>query len=303
MRHVYPDRSVTATLILLLLITSSSGAKEKEPHSQPPIPPGTEINVRLKDKLRSDKTKAGDQFRGKLDTPILADGRVLYPKGTEVGGYVVRSHASARPGDAGVLELDLLSVGGGANMTALSAKTLVLRGESIKAPKGAPGKVAAGDSAPRGETVVDSSSVLKWVTTPPNSAPNWLTHPPSDTRRGSTGTPFRIVHRNEAGDIEDSPPPARSFSDQDRQLLRACLARKRSSSPQPAKKNTPPFPAAKQPQKNGTLSPELRKQAEPLPAQCTQRLTPIPQKWARVVLGSRVLLLDPGSRIADVFVY
>jgi hypothetical protein len=299
----YTHSIVTAMGLLLLIIVSSAGARQKEPQSQPTIPPGTEVNVRLKDKLRSDKTKAGDQFRGKLDTPILADGRVLYPKGTEVGGYVVRSHASARPGDAGVLELDLLSVGGGANMAALSAKTLVLRGESIKPNKRAPGKIAAGESAPKGETVVDSSSVLTWVTRPPNSAPNWLTHSPSDTRRGSTGTPFRIVHRNEAGDIEDSPPPARNFSDQDRQLLRACLARKRSPSPQPAKRNTAPPPSAKQPQKNGTLSPELRKQAEPLPAQCTQRLTPIPQKWARVVLGSRVLLLDPSSRIADVLVY
>jgi hypothetical protein len=299
----YTDSSMTAIVLLLLVVASSSGAKEKEPNSRPTIPPGTQINVRLKDKLRSDKTKAGDQFRGKLDAPILADGRVLYPKGTEVGGYVVRSHPSSRPGDAGVLELDLLSVGGGTDMAALSAKTLVLRGESFKAGKGTPGKVAAGYGAPKGETLIDSSSVLTWVTTPPNSAPNWLTHPPSDARRGSTGAPFRIVHRNEAGDIESSPSPAHAFSDQDRQVMRTCLARKQSSSPQSTKKNTAPAAAAKQPQKNGILSPELRKQAEPLPAQCTQRLSPIPQKWARVVLGGRVLMLDPNSRIADVFVY
>ncbi|MGZ7029703.1 MAG: hypothetical protein ACXVG9_10290, partial [Terriglobales bacterium] len=64
--------------------------------------------------------------------------------------------------------------------------------------------------------------------------------------------------------------------------------------------NLPPG-LEKQIQRNGTLPPGLQKRAQPLPGSCSARLPRLPVDWSRVVLGRRVLLLDPDSRITDLF--
>jgi hypothetical protein len=54
-------------------------------------------------------------------------------------------------------------------------------------------------------------------------------------------------------------------------------------------------------QRNGTLPPGLQKRVRLLPDQCNERLPRLPGGWARVVLGARIMLLDPGDRIVDIF--
>jgi hypothetical protein len=40
---------------------------------------------------------------------------------------------------------------------------------------------------------------------------------------------------------------------------------------------------------------------QPLPDFCTARLPRLPHDWVRVVLGGRIILLDPAQRIVDLF--
>jgi hypothetical protein len=54
-------------------------------------------------------------------------------------------------------------------------------------------------------------------------------------------------------------------------------------------------------QRNGTLRPGLEKRVRPLPSVCTAHLPKLPRDWARVVLGGRILLLDPTNRMVDLF--
>ncbi len=279
--------------VVALFIATTPAVYAKRPESQPAIMAGTQINVRLKDKLRSDAAKPGDQFRGRLETPITADGLVVYPKGTEVSGYVVRAHASADVADPGVLELDLISIGNGANVAAVTAKTLVLSGETHK--KSADAKLVLASTRSKRDSLVESDAILTWVAVQPGSREDWSKNPPKDVRRGA-GTPFRIVsHVPPEEPKAAADRPSYSFSDRDRRALRKCLA---ASTP-----SKTPLSAATQKQirKDSTLPAGLQKRLQPLPSACTRQLSPVPSKWARVMLSGRVMVLDPGARIVDVF--
>ncbi|HEY3039563.1 MAG TPA: BON domain-containing protein [Pyrinomonadaceae bacterium] len=52
------------------------------------IPEGTSLSVRLIDSIDSDKNKVGDKFRASLESPILAEGRVIVPKDADIDGEI-----------------------------------------------------------------------------------------------------------------------------------------------------------------------------------------------------------------------
>ncbi len=276
--------------IVVLFLAVTPAIRAKGPDAQPPITAGTQINVRLKDKLRSSASKTGDPFRGRLETPITADGRVLYPKGTEVTGYVVRAHASGNAADPGVLELDLISIGNGTRMAAVTAKTLVLTGESRKksAPTGA-AKLVLASAKDKKDSVVEPDAILTWVAVQPGSR--------QDEVGRAGGAKFRVIRHDPPAAPAIAERPTYTFSDRDRRTLRRCLAAN------PASRSALPASTERQLRKDGTLSPGLQKRVQPLPVACTRQLSPVPSKWARVMLSGRVMLLDPGARIVDVFVF
>lgn len=275
-----------AVVIALVLIAVAPATCAKDPGDKPSVPDGMQINVRMKDKLRSDKAKVGDQFRGTLESPLVVNGRVMYSKGTEVMGYVVRSHASARGNDPGVLELDLLGIGKGTDVAPLTAKTLVLKAESAR----------------QRDMVVDSKAVLTWITVDPAARPNWATNAPKDVRHGA-GAPFRILGHPELANAAPEQGARYTFSDQDRVILRACFSQPGARvRPVSARKGQLTPAAAKQLQRNRTLSPELQRQVQPLPTTCARKLSRLPTQWTRGAVGGRVILLAPDARIADVFI-
>jgi hypothetical protein len=53
------------------------------------IPEGTSLSVRLIDSIDSDRNKTGEKFRASLESPILADGRVIVPKDADVDGEIL----------------------------------------------------------------------------------------------------------------------------------------------------------------------------------------------------------------------
>ena len=93
------------------------------------------------------------------------------------------------------------------------------------------------------------------------------------------------------------------FSDRERRVISDCMADSyRDLPPGLAKRggNLPPG-LERQLQRNGTLPPGLQKRVRLLPDQCSQRLPRLPGGWVRVSLGARIMLLDPGDRIVDMF--
>jgi hypothetical protein len=93
------------------------------------------------------------------------------------------------------------------------------------------------------------------------------------------------------------------FSDRERDVISDCMADSyRDLPPGLAKRggNLPPG-LERHLQRNGTLPPGLQKRVRLLPDQCEERLPRLPGGWARVVLGARIMLLDPDQRIVDIF--
>jgi len=60
------------------------------------IPAGTTVSVRMVDGLDSEVNQVGDTFRASLDSPILVEGRVVAPTGTEVQGRVTDVKSAGR---------------------------------------------------------------------------------------------------------------------------------------------------------------------------------------------------------------
>jgi hypothetical protein len=74
---------------------------------------GTNVNVRINETINSKTASVGDQFTGELTADLVTkDGRVVFPKGTNVSGAVVSSKGRGRFAGSGVLAIDLKDVGG-----------------------------------------------------------------------------------------------------------------------------------------------------------------------------------------------
>jgi hypothetical protein len=85
-------------------------------------------------------------------------------------------------------------------------------------------------------------------------------------------------------------------------MISDCFAENHSDLPPGlAKRDRLPPGLERHLQRNGTLPPGLQKRVQPLPGACTARLPKLPRDWARVVLGGRIILLDQGQRIVDLF--
>ena len=92
----------------------------------------------------------------------------------------------------------------------------------------------------------------------------------------------------------------RVFSANQRESIRTCLSDPKSGLPPGlARRDRLPPGLERQLQRNGTLPPGLQKKVQPLPSQCSINLPKLPADWSRVVLGDRVIVLDPAKRIID----
>jgi hypothetical protein len=78
------------------------------------IPAGTPIAVRMIDSVDSRNNKTGDVFHASLDSPLVANGQVVVPRGADVWGRIVQLDTSGKFKGATTVSLALtkLSVGG-----------------------------------------------------------------------------------------------------------------------------------------------------------------------------------------------
>jgi hypothetical protein len=75
------------------------------------IPAGTELAIRIDQRISVKTSHAGDTFTGEVQAPVMAsDGSTLVPKGADVNGVVAESHRGGHFKGRSVLELRLTSL-------------------------------------------------------------------------------------------------------------------------------------------------------------------------------------------------
>lgn len=302
------------------------------------IPAGTSLQVRVTEKLSSETANVGQVFHGSLAAPVVAKGKALFPKGASVTGQIVNVERSGRLSTPGELHLSLRTIRTGGRIYAVSAQTVVVKGEShtksnvtkigggaavgaligAVAGGGKGAAIGAGVGAAAGTGVaagtgkkpaeVQSEAVLAWVATgAPASAVPQSQGPrrPSGYHDGKEEEHPSNTRDSQGDDDQGENYGGRApggFSDQERRIIGDCFVDDRAGLPPGlAKKDRLPPGLEKQVQRNGTLPPGLQKRVQPLPGSCTARLPRLPRDWARVVLSGRIILLDPRQKIVDLF--
>jgi len=317
--------------IMLLMVATASAQTYNN------IPAGTQLQVRIIEKLSSEQASVGDQFHGTFAAPVVVNGRTLFSKGTDVTGEVTSVERSGRLSRPGELHLSLRTVRSGGRTYAIAADPFVIKGESHTksnvtkigggaglgaligaiAGGGKGAAIGAGVGAAAGTGVaagtgkkpaeVESEAVLTWVAANP---PSGSVMQGQERRQASRyddnddDRPSRSGNRarsnNQDEDNDDQGP--REFSSRERQIISDCYVADRSNLPPGlAKKDRLPPGLERQLRRNGTLPPGLQKRVQLLPGVCTARLPRLPRDWARVVLSGRIILLDPANRIVDFF--
>jgi hypothetical protein len=77
------------------------------------VPAGTVLNVRLSEGIDVDSTETGATFKGRLDDPIMIEGRVMIPRGAAVVIRVVsvRQSGTLKGSDQIALKVNSISFG------------------------------------------------------------------------------------------------------------------------------------------------------------------------------------------------
>ncbi len=90
------------------------GQPGMQPNQPPPvsiqIPAGTELAIRIDQRISVKTSRAGDHFNGNVVEPIVSNGSVVIPRGTEVAGRVDEAHRRGHFKGRSFLELRLTSM-------------------------------------------------------------------------------------------------------------------------------------------------------------------------------------------------
>lgn len=74
------------------------------------VPAGTELAIRINQRLSVKSSYAGEHFSGEVVDPVLSNGSVVIPRGTPVGGRVDEAHRRGHFEGRSILELRLVSM-------------------------------------------------------------------------------------------------------------------------------------------------------------------------------------------------
>jgi hypothetical protein len=92
-------------------IPASSGPTITAVPSKVSIPAGTNLSIRIDQRISVKNSRSGDGFTGEIVDPVLAsDNRVLLPKGTQVAGVVDAAHRRGHFKGRSILSLRLTSL-------------------------------------------------------------------------------------------------------------------------------------------------------------------------------------------------
>jgi hypothetical protein len=93
----------------------SAAPPATQPNQQPApvsisVPAGTELAIRINQRISVKTSHAGDHFSGEVVEPVMNNGNVLIPRGTPVSGRVDESHRRGHFEGRSILELRLTSM-------------------------------------------------------------------------------------------------------------------------------------------------------------------------------------------------
>ena len=117
------------------------------------LPEGTPITIRLQNTVSSASSKAGDNFEGTLDNPIVVEGQTAIARGTAVTGRVLAAKASGQFHDPGYLRIALVSITVKGRPMAIETSSLFVKGRSHQK-----GNLALGGVSPGGAALIGTSA-------------------------------------------------------------------------------------------------------------------------------------------------
>jgi outer membrane murein-binding lipoprotein Lpp len=74
------------------------------------VPAGTELAIRINQRISVKTTRAGDRFDGEVVEPVESNGNIIIPRGTPVSGRIDAAHRRGHFKGASILELRLTSM-------------------------------------------------------------------------------------------------------------------------------------------------------------------------------------------------
>jgi len=97
-RKILPAALVFSGIVGITGCQSASVSANSAAPARVPVvaPAGSVLRVRLDQTLDTERSRPGDRFSAVLDSPLMADGKEVLPKGTIVQGHVLSAHASGR---------------------------------------------------------------------------------------------------------------------------------------------------------------------------------------------------------------
>lgn len=109
---------------------ASAASAAVKPPTEPELvhlPAGTTLRVRLVQSIDTERNQAGDRFDATLVSPVMKNGKVILPKGTEFHGHVTSAKPSGRLRGRGYLSvtLDSFELKGQTYRAATSTRTQV----------------------------------------------------------------------------------------------------------------------------------------------------------------------------------
>ena len=91
-------------------IIPSSSQPAQPPSVSVQVPAGTELAIRIDQRISVKTSEAGDHFNGNVVEPVATNGTIVIPSGTPVSGRVVEAHHGGHFRGRSVLELRLTAM-------------------------------------------------------------------------------------------------------------------------------------------------------------------------------------------------
>jgi hypothetical protein len=288
------------------------------------LKPGTQIKVRLLDRLNTGESQAGQTFSATIAEPVRSGGRTILFKNAKVRGEVIDVVSSGRlkrpasislqltgagriPLNTEVLQIDGKShakrdaalIGGGAGFGALiGAIAGGGKGAAIGTAVGAGAGTGTAYATGKQEINLPAETELTFVVA--GNSPAETEEPAPTVNQRSPDRDSDSYYREQDND------DALTFSSRDQRVIRDYFASDDDNLPPGLAKrhgNLPPG-LERHLQRDGTLPPGLQKRVRPFPEDLDRRLEPLPEGYSRVILSDRALILASDGRIIDLmFVY
>jgi hypothetical protein len=266
------------------------------------IKPGTEIKVRLVDKLDTKEAKEGQFFSATLAEPVSFGNKKVLARGTRIKGQVKETASSARPNRPASITLVLTKI----DNTQIQTEPLPIDGKSDLVRNAAP--IGAGTAFMTGkqEIVLPPETELDFVVAD-RAAPLAKTPEPVVERNvESTPESKPAIWRADPREDKDDAYDALIFSDRDKWLVHSYFKSNYGNLPPGLVTREGHLPPGleKRLHPDEILPPALQDRVEPLPEELERQLPSLPLGYSRVVLSGRLMVLDGNNQIVDLmFIY